>query len=824
MQEDISFGKWVRQRRHILDLTQQELADLVGCARITLRRIESGTLKPSKELAQILLEKLSAPLNERERWLKFARGVSGFPGSLIDSSVSKPITNLPALLTTFIGREKEQTEIINLLYNNRLVTLAGAGGIGKTRISQQVGGKVLNDYPDGIWFIALDSLSDPGLVLSTLAAVFGIRESSSDRPLFERLTYFLRTKTALLILDNCEHLLDTCAHVAEKILHAASSVRILATSREALSISGEVTYWVQPLGLPDMEHLEPIASLSKYEAMELFIDRATTAISTFRVTIDSAPALTQICHHLDGIPLAIELAAAKLRVLSLEQINKRLDDRFRLLTGGSRTAPPQHQTLQAAIDWSYELLLPTEQTLFQRLAVFSNGWTLESAESICSDIDVQPEEVLELLTQLINKSLINKAEGIGETRYRMLETIREYALQKLDYSGEMRTTYFRHMMFFAKLVDQAERNFKGPDQVAWYSRLDNELDNLRVALTWLEGLENSEVRLRFAAGLWRYWKSRGHISEGRGHLRRVLENVPAGPARQTSAYARALTAAGSLAYYEGDLSYSDQSRKEALTIFRNLDDKVGIADCLIGLGNTAISQGNYVSARGFYEEGLLIRRDLGDKWGIARLLGNLGLLAYLQMDYTQARSLHFESLTLFRELRDEEGVANELVNLGDVVRHQGELSIAHSYYQESATISEKLKDQWGLGYALMGTADVALAQSDFSTASLLYRDCLILFQKGANYVGLPFALESVARLALVKNQPKKAVQILGVADTLRKSTNSPLPLPDHSAYEDNLSRLQRQLDPSIFDLTWTEGKKMSLNEALELALKTIEEM
>jgi predicted ATPase/DNA-binding XRE family transcriptional regulator len=818
--EEISFGEWLRQRRRMSDLTQQALADQVGCARITLRQIESGGRKPSKELAQILLSKLGIPEIEHPQWIRFARGLSAFPATLSATFPSKPLTNLPAALTTFIGREKELDEITKLIARNRLVTLAGAGGIGKTSLSLQVGQKLLGEYSNGVWLVELAPILDPLLVPRVTATAMGLRDEPG-RPVIEILAAYLREKKMLIILDNCEHLLDACARMAEKILQAAPNAQMLASSREPLGIRGEVTYRVPSLRLPDMEHLPPIASFSQYEAVGLFIDRATAVVPAFKVTKQNSSALVQICHRLDGIPLAIELAAAKVRFISMEEIDKRLGNRFRLLIGGSRTALPQHQTLQATIDWSYDLLSPTEQTLFQHLSVFVNGWTLEAAESIAADTNIKSENILDLLSQLINKSLVNKEETISKTRYRMLETIREYAFKKLTDSDELITICFRHLLFFAELVDEAERNFKGPDQALWYGRLDHELDNLRAAMTWFEGTENAEVRLRFSARLWRYWKNRGQTREGRGHLQRVLEDLPPGPARQTSAYARALTAAGSLAYYEGDFPYSDQSRKDALEIFRNLDDKVGIADCLNGLGNTAMSQGHYDSARGSYEESLLIRKDLGDQWGIARLLGNLGLLAYFQMDYVQARALHLESLTLFRELRDEEGIANELVNLGDVVRRQGELSIAHSFYKESAAISGKLKDKWGLGYALMGMADVALAQGDLSTSALLYRNCLIMFQKGADYVGLPFALESVAALELVKNQPEKAVRILGAADTLRKNTNSPLPLSNLSAYQMTLSLSQQQLDSSVFDLLWVEGRGMTIYEAIALALEEL---
>jgi predicted ATPase len=638
------------------------------------------------------------------------------------------------------------------------------------------------------------------------------------------LSDYLWEKQILILLDNCEHLLDTCAQLADALLKHCPGLKILATSREALGILGEAVYHVPSLELPDIQQLPE--KLSDYESVRLFEERAQLAQMNFLLTRENASSVAKICNQLDGIPLAIELAAARVNMFSTEQVAARLQESFHLLTTGNRTAQPRHQTLQAAIDWSYDLLSASERTLFQRLSVFVNGWTLEAAEAVCSDAKIKSEDVLDLLTQLINKSLVNTEEPRGEPRdpserslrYRMLEMIREYTLRKLNSSGEMRRISLRHLMFFAQMVDQAQSHLRGPDQALWYNRLDKELDNLRAALTWFDGSANADLRLRFNTGLWRFWKSRGHSGEGRRHLQRVLKGLPPGQARQTSTYARALTAAGSLAYYEGDFFYSEQTRKEALSIFRHLDDKVGVADCLNGLGNTEISQGNFESARAFYEESLMIRKELGDQWGIARLLGNLGLLAYFQADYVQARSLHLESLVLFKELGDDEGVAYELVNLGDVDRFQGKLSSAISFYEESSGIYRKLKDQWGLAYVIMGMADVAFEREDFSTATFLYRDCLLMFQKGADYGGLPFALESVAGLAYIKKQPEKAARILGAADALRKSTNLPLPLPYSSAYQKKLSIVQQQLDPSTFDLAWAEGHAMTIDHVITLAL------
>jgi tetratricopeptide (TPR) repeat protein len=566
------------------------------------------------------------------------------------------------------------------------------------------------------------------------------------------------------------------------------------------------------LELPDFRQL--LNAFRDFESVKLFEERAQLAQFDFSLTLENAASVAQICHRLDGMPLAIELAAAKVGTFSTEQIAKQLDDRFNLLTEGNRTALPRHQTLRASIDWSWDLLTESERTLMRQLSVFAGGWTVEAAQTVCNG------DILKLTNSLVNKSLIIVESKQGqETRYHMLDTIRDYALEKLKDSGEREIVCLRHLLLFTTMVEEAEKSFRGPNQSIWYNRLDHELNNLRMALSWFEGIENAELKLRLAAGLWRYWKNRGHSNEGRGYLQRILEDVPLGPSRQTSAYARALNAAGALAYYEGDFSYSEKSRGAALAIFRVLNDKVGIADCLNGLGNTSISQGNYDSAREFYEEGLRIRKELGDIWGVARLLGNLGLLAFFQTDYIQAHAFHLESLALFRELQDNEGTANELINLGDVVFYQGELSAAKSYYEESASISKKMKDKWGIAYAIKGMADIAFKQSDFSTASALSRECLILFQKTGDNIGLPFALESVAALALVKDRPEKAVRIFGAAETLRKSTNSPLPPPNHSAYQKNLYILQKQLGQASFDFVWAEGCAMSLDEAITYALE-----
>src|SRR5688572_3053343 len=455
--------------------------------------------------------------------------------------------NQPAQFTSFVGREKELADVKRLLLDARLLTLIGPGGAGKTRLSIQSASESLDQHPDGVWLVELAPILDPFLVPHTTAIAIGLRDEP-QRPVIDRLCDYLREKKMLLILDNCEHLVDACARMADRILHATPNVRVLASSREALGIGGEVTYRVPSLGLPDMQHLPSVESLSQYEAVKLFIDRATSAVSTFTVTKDNAPSLAQICYRLDGIPLAIELAAAKVHVLSVEQIAKRLDDRFRLLTGGSRTALEHHQTLRAAIDWSYNLLPPVEQVFFTRLSVFSGGWTLEAAESVCEGRSVKSEDVLDLLEQLINKSLVIMEEIQGESRYHMLETIRQYANEKLVGSDALRE---QHAAYFLILAETIEPSLEKSEPASWLDKLEREHNNLRAALRWAREKEQVEPGLRLASALCLFWFMRGYLSEGLAQIGEFLSLSE--QTINTTTRAKALDHAGMLARYQGDL-------------------------------------------------------------------------------------------------------------------------------------------------------------------------------------------------------------------------------------------------------------------------------
>ncbi|HXQ33448.1 MAG TPA: adenylate/guanylate cyclase domain-containing protein, partial [Anaerolineales bacterium] len=478
--------------------------------------------------------------------------------------------NLPVQLTSFIGRENEIVELKHELDEHRLVTLTGSGGTGKTRLSLQVAADLLEKFDHGVWFVELAPLTDSDLIPQTILSTIGVQEQQGKTPL-EVLKEYLHEKQTLIVLDNCEHLVSASAEVANKLLNAAPKLKILASSREALGVKGEMSYPVPSLSLPDIKHLPVIEQLSQYEAVRLFIDRALLVAPHFLVDKDNAPHIAQICCRLDGIPLAIELAVARIKMLSVEQISKRLDDRFRLLTGGARTALPRQQTLRALIDWSYDILSENERLLLRRLSVFAGGWTLEAAEEVCSGDSIETYEVLDLLTQLINKSLVVViAEGSqsGETRYRMLETIRQYAREKLLEVGGNEVVRNRHLAYFVKLVEQAEPELYRSNQVFCFNKLDDEIDNLRMAMEWAL-VANIATGLQIASIPWRFWNVRGFPGELGDWFKQLLERY----ITADILHARALTVYSVWHFQRGNYPETIRLAGQSLQMARTLSDR-----------------------------------------------------------------------------------------------------------------------------------------------------------------------------------------------------------------------------------------------------------
>jgi len=730
--------------------------------------------------------------------------------------------NLPQQATSFIGREKELAELKRLLARTRLLTLTGSGGCGKTRLSLQLTADSLEQFADGVWLVELAPLSDPGLVPQTVATVLGLKEESG-KPISQMLTEHLKDKRLLLLLDNCEHLLDGCANLVDALMRQCPHLTILASSREALGIGGEQTYRVPSLSLPDPKQAHTPASVAPFEAVQLFTDRALLARPDFEVTHQNASTLASICHRLDGIPLAIELAAARVRSLSIAEIDSKLDQRFRLLTGGSRTALPRQQTLRSLIDWSYDLLHDPEKLLLQRLSVFAGGWTLAAAEQVCAGEGVEDSEVLDLLTSLSDKSLVVVEQNDGLSRYRLLETVRQYARERLLQSGGGEALRERHRDYYLTLAETAEPKLLGAEQTQWLQRLGEEHDNLRSALEWSLVEEGSGAGLRLCGALQRFWATRGHLSEGRAWCVRVLGK--AGAEERTQERAKALNAAGALAWYQGDYPAARTLNEESLAIQRQLGDRKGAAASLNYLGGVACDQGDYSAARALCEESLAIRRELGDRWGMAGSLNNLGNIARHQGDYPATRALHEESLAISRELADRSGIAHSLNNLGNLADEQGDFASARALHEECLAIMRELGDRRGMSASLDNLGNLASDQGNFVSAGALYQESLAIGRELDDRRGIAFSLGGLAGVAAALGSSLRAARIWGAEARLRAEIGSPLPPNDRADYEQSVAAARAALgDDAVFDHAWQEGRALTLERAIELALEeTVEQ-
>jgi predicted ATPase/DNA-binding CsgD family transcriptional regulator len=767
--------------------------------------------------------------------------------------------NLPIQLTSFVGREKELADVRRLLQNTHLLTLIGPGGTGKTRLSIQAASEVLDQYPDGAWFVELAPILDPQLVPRMTAIAIGLRDEP-QRPVIDMLCDYLHEKKILLVLDNCEHLVDACARMADQILRTAPDTRLLASSREGLGIAGEVTYRVPSLELPDIQHLPPLESLSQYEAVKLFIDRATSAVPTFLVTNKNAPALAQVCHHLDGIPLAIELAAAKIRVLSVEQIAQRLDDRFRLLTGGSRTVLERHQTLRATIDWSYNILSKAEQVLFQRLSVFVGGWTLEAAESICgaesASSIVKSDDVLNLLEQLIHKSLVIKEEAEHESRYHMLETIRQYAREKLLEAEGIEAIRDKHLAYFVKLVEQAEPELYRSDQVFWLNKLDDELDNFRGALEWALA-KDVESGLRIAAIPWRFWQRRDYLQEMRSRLGQLLDRYPT----PDSLRAQALAIRSHYVFLGGNITEARAVAEQGLQLARSLSDRQNEALCLLFLGKIIAAPGAHQEGISLFEQSLAIYRVLGDKIGQAtatislathhndpehsqslfleslrlhRDLGNLYDIAFcltqlarrmiLAGDLSSPSAWLEEAKILFRELGAKVDEGNVINYFGILAYWQGNYQQALTYFEQAIDLFETADNPYWPTWPSVSMAYVFLREGDRLQASTIFKNCLEQFQKDENVIGMVYTIEGFASLCMTQERLKHATRLFAWADAMREKLGDDRQPVEQNSVDYDLAIIRSRLDKAEFARFSEEGRALTIEQATALALKSVDQI
>jgi predicted ATPase/class 3 adenylate cyclase len=762
-------------------------------------------------------------------------------------SLNETPNNLPIQFSSFIGREKEVGQIKQRLEKNRLVTLTGSGGVGKTRLSIQVASELLDEYPHGVWLIELAPITDPSFVTQTVCAALDVTPQGNTSAL-NVLTNYLKPKKLLLVVDNCEHLIDACAELCEVLLHACPNLRIIASSREALGIDGENAYRVPSLSLPDPK--DGLQTIEKSEAVKLFMERADAVLPEFEITETNAPILAQICQRLDGIALAIELAASRVRILRVEQIAARLDDAFRLLTGGSRTALPRQQTLRALIDWSYNLLSDEERIILRRLSVFMGGWNLEAAEHVCDN-----PNMLDLLTHLVDKSLVAvDLEHGDEPRYYLLETIRQYAREKLTDSGEGEKVRARHLDFFLKLVQRDEHRIHGTGQVEWLQKLEDEHENLNTALEWsLQGNITSGQQL--TASLWWAWHLSGRLSEAYEWLERMLV---ATPEDESLVIAKLLSGIGWLAQKVED---QKEANEKSVAMFSKLGHKAGMAFPLANLGINAYSQSDYEQAIRLVNESLDISKRSGDKWGMAHAIGILGYTVEAQGNFDRAQKYYEDELLIHKEIGDKEGVGWTIYCMGGLAETKGDNLHAMKLYEEALQIEREVHSKPVTSWILMSTGRLSIRQGDYEKGSLLlnesvelcnkvgdrsgvaasirylgwsarlqedypkarshYVEALQLFYRIGDKLDISICLIHIGKLLLVQSFLEKFVFIFGAAESAVPDIQKMVMAYFRTETEQFIETAHGVLGEEAYTAAYNAGRQITLDEAVAYALKEL---
>jgi predicted ATPase/class 3 adenylate cyclase len=670
--------------------------------------------------------------------------------------------NLPTQLSSFIGRQRSLVELRRLLLSGRLLTLTGPGGIGKTRLALALADSVLPDYADGVWLVELAALQDPSLVPNAVATALSVQEETHSL-LQETLIGSLQHRRVLLVLDNCEHLVQACAELAEALLRACPYVRVLATSREPLRATGEVTWLVPALVLPRARDARA-EEIARTEAGRLFVERGQAALPHFELSEQNARAVADVCRQLDGLPLALELAAAHVRSLGVEQLAARLDDRFRLLVGGARAAPPRQQTLRATLDWSYELLTESEQDLFERLSVFAGGWMLDAAQAVCSGEGLEPGDIPILLSQLVDRSLVVADATSGEpARYLFHETVRQYARECLTARGALQSNARRHVAYNQALAEQAKPGLTGEasleTRVMWLRRLEREHDNLRAALRWTIDSKQADLGVRLVGALWRFWWSHG-LSEGRRWLDELLLLAEQSGADQSSV-AEALFGAGTLATEQGDPRRGEALLKQSLTLFGGLSDRRGVVWSLIALGQTARAQGDSSRATTLLEEALALARDMEDGFATAWSLTALGQAARAQGDFGRATTLMEQGVALFRQLKTSGGIGWAATTLGELASGiQGDYSRATTLLEEALALARAIGDRLGIASALISLGTVARNQGNCQRAATLLQEALEHARDIGDRVGIARALTALGGVARDQGDYARATLLL----------------------------------------------------------------
>ena len=817
----VTFGEMLRRHRLAAGLTQEELAERAGTSAQGVRSLERGYRQtPRRDTVKLLATALGLSAEERDQLQAAARRQSDVVPAA--PAIRAHPVNLPPQPTPFIGRRTQVDAVEDLLlrFQVRLLTLTGTGGTGKTRLALGVAEEVKGHFPDGVHFVELAPIGDPDLVISVVIRALEIVESSG-RPPMDSLLAYSRDKQMLLLLDNFEHVLEA-APLVSQLLAAAPAVKVLATSRTPLRLPGEHEYPVPPLSLPDRANLPSSGDLSRYEAVALFVERARAIRPDFGLEERNAAEVVNLCHRLEGIPLAIELAAAKVRAMGVEQIAVRLDDSLRLLVGGSRLVPLRQRSLQGALDWSYDLLEHQEAMLFRRLSVFAGGCDLEAAEAVCSGGEVYLEDVAELLGRLVEQSLVlaeaRRGGGVlaaGGMRYRMLEPVRQYAARRLAESPESADLRRSHAQYYLGLGEEAEAELRGPRQGEWLGRLDREHDNLRAALEWAFERREAELGARLSTALWRYWYRRGQSREGRKWLDQVLAS---GAAVSSPLRARALTAAGVLAATQDNHELATRMLTDALSLQKALGDTGGVAIAHVHLGRVHLEQGEYEPAAQHFRESLALREGTEDQWGIAQSSNYLGLVALDRAEYAEAEQLLGRGLDLWQSGGDQWGIGVALGNLGLVALFTGDFERALELIEESRAVSQELGDSGAVANALGNLGRAALRTGRLQRARHAFEESLALQRKMGDREGIIECLEGFAEAAVASQELDRSVTLYAAADSQRAALGTPLTPAEQALIEGYFAPVRETLPQPEFRAAYNRGKRMSLDEAITFAL------